>query len=63
MIKILNKDNIHLLKGLLSTLETVNEELECNGDCEECVLEFEDNKCMASEISTLKNTLAEMEGV
>lgn len=59
----LNTNKIFLLRGLLSTLETVNTNLECNGGCEECILEYKENECMASEIATIKNRIAEMEGV
>ena len=58
-----NSDKIPILKVLLSTLETVNKELICNGDCEECCLEYEEDKCLGSEISTLKNRITAMEGV
>lgn len=51
-----------MLKGLLSTLETVNQNLECTGDCEGCLCEYEENECLSSEIATLKNRIAEMGG-
>jgi len=59
----LNTNKLPLLRGLLSTLETVNNNLSCNGDCEECILEYKENECMGAEIATIKNRIAEMEGV
>ena len=58
-----NSDKVSTLRGLLSTMKTVNEILTCKGDCGDCILEKEEDQCIGSKISSLANEIDEMEGV